>query len=432
MRADPYHATRRFGLGRRGAEPLPDDPRQWLSDQLNRRDPALDVPVSSIADALRTQQEFEMGLSAGKTGMRGLAGLFRDECAAALTTAIRTTVPVTERLVWLWTNHFTISGRAGGNVFGFAADYIKTAIRPHATGRIVDLLRAAILHPAMLLYLDNVASAGPLSRHGRAYKIGLNENLARECLELHTVGLAGNYSQADVIALAEMLSGFKVRLEGNNPGMFFDANTHQPGTKMLMGQRFAEGQDGLLAALEFLGTHPATYRRVAERLVRHYVADNPKAEHIETVARAFDRSGGQVRAAMEAVFDLPEAWQPFVKFKSPIEYLVSAWRALDMPSRLPSEIADATIATGQPFLSAPLPNGYPDTFDDWMSGDAILRRADWAMDQCQREGAPSLSQVMEAQLGGPCSDATQAAIARLGDRREQLATFLVSREFLWR
>lgn len=441
------HALRRFGFGRRGMEPLPDQPRDWLVAQLTASDPWLDAPQFSTANGILVGRGYDDAQKANaqkadvqkadarKAGAHadyGLADVYGDEVSMLLRHASVTGLPVRERLVWFWSNHFSVSARAGGWVFGLIGAYVQEAIRPHVTGRFVDLLKAVMRHPAMLIYLDNSISVGPHSQVGRVSQSGINENLARECLELHTLGVHGGYSQHDVAVFAKILTGRGVDLDSDTPGYVFRPDRHEPGAKMFLNHRIEEGLAGSEAALDIIASHPATLNHVATKLVRHFVADDPPPNCVARVARVLAETDGDLSQAMLAIFDMPEAWLPFTKFRAPAEYMVAVQRALNLPLSLGQQLRAATYDLGQHFMAAPLPNGWPDTAADWVSGDGILRRADWAMTMAAREGAPPPAIVALATLGRACSTATQAAMARCPNPPEALATLLVSPEFLRR
>jgi uncharacterized protein (DUF1800 family) len=253
------HAFIRFGLGRRGAEALPNDPAGWLAAQLDAPDPraASGPDLLTAFDAIRHHTD-----PRGEPSRRpNLAELFALHQSQAMDHAVLTDLPFRERLVWFWTNHFCVSARRGSWVLGLIGPYVQDAIRPHVTGRFSDMLRAVMHHPAMLDYLDNLRSAGPDSEDAHRRGGGPNENLARECVELHTVGAEGGYTQADVTALAMMLTGWTAAaLDDPNPGFRFAAARHQPGPKRFMGWTYPEGLAGGEMALMALACHPATSR----------------------------------------------------------------------------------------------------------------------------------------------------------------------------
>ena len=432
MLGSGLHALRRFGFGRRGTEPVPDDPRQWIRKQLTTPDPLLATTGPSSANGIRVGRDYNNADKAGAHPTYGLADLCADEMTSALQYAATTDLHVRERLVWFWANHFTVSARAGGWVFGLAGAYVREAIRPHVTGRFADLVKAVMRHPAMLIYLDNNSSVGPNSRFGRAAHGGINENLARECLELHTLGVGAGYSQQDVSAFAEILTGRSVDLESPASGFIFQADRHEPGPKMFLGRVFPEGLAGSEAALDTIATHPATLKHIATRMVRQFVADTPPPDCVAQLERVLKDTGGDLTEAMFAVARMAEAWRPLTKFRAPAEYLVSVQRALDLPLESGHRFLAAANDMGQPFMGASLPNGWPDTTTDWLSGESVLRRADWALTMAGRNGAPAAEAVASAALGSLCSPATHAAIARCANPPEALATLLVSPEFLRR
>ena len=262
METRVFQALNRFGLGRRGQEPLPADPGAWLAQQLRQPDPTrLDAPPSTAngLTALRQDRAEKPKPEDSKT-----RALYRAEAAAQLANAITTPAPFRESLVWFWANHFTVSARRGECAAVLGA-FVEEAIRPHVTGPFQDMLVAVMRHPAMLLYLDNAQSAGPASLAASFGKRGLNENLARECLELHTVTPAAGYTQADVTEYAKILTGWSIDLEATPPGFRFRPRAHQPGEKTLLGQKFPEGEAGGLQALAFLAGTPGHPPRAGNR-----------------------------------------------------------------------------------------------------------------------------------------------------------------------
>jgi uncharacterized protein (DUF1800 family) len=434
MVTDPLHAFRRFGLGRRGSEPLPENVRAWLSSQLDASDPLLSEAGPTILNTVLVQRHVDEVRQAGGPVAHtyGQSNVFGAEMTAALQNAATTDLSVRERLVWFWNNHFTASARAGGWNFGFAGNYIRDAIRPHVTGHFVDMVKAVMRHPAMLIYLANELSVGPNSPTGLKQHRGLNENLARECLELHTVGVHGGYTQQDVTVFAAVLTGRTVKFDGDTPGFVFNADMHEPGPKTLMGHTFPEGFEGSEAALGFIATHPATHRHIATQLVQHFIADSPPEHCVAGVAAELDRTHGDLKQAMAVIIDMPESWQPLTKFRAPAEYVIAVLRALDLPALPGTTNYGAAQDLGQPFMDPILPNGWPDTAADWISGEPLLKRADWAMTQASRPGAPTAQAVAEATLGDLCSPSTRAAMQACPNPVETLATLFASPEFMRR
>lgn len=422
------HALIRFGLGRRGAETLPGDLEAWLAAQLEGPDPALAIPGATTEQgvlAIRAQRA-DRGKEPRPTPIRDL---FRAEQARYIDHLLTTDAPFRERLVTFWANHFTVSLKRG-EIAGLVFPYIREAIRPHVTGRFTDMTLAVMRHPAMLLYLDNATSVGPDSFVGRQRKRGLNENLARECLELHTVTPAAGYTQADVTAFANVLTGWSVEINADPAGFVYRPWTHEPGDKTVLGQTFPAGQDGAIAALTFLSRHPATYRNLATKLARHFVADDPPETVIGGIEATLTRTQGDLKAASLALIALPEAWQPLTKLRSPADYIIAVLRAVDLPAdKRPPDVPGLMAGLGQPLLTAPLPNGWQDTATDWAGSEAVMRRIDWAYGFAGRTAAMDPDQVAARALGPLLSEATLTQIHRAGSRRDAMTLLLASPEF---
>jgi uncharacterized protein (DUF1800 family) len=342
--------------------------------------------------------------------------------------------PFRERLVMFWANHFTVSARAGGGVLALIGAYVQEAIRPHVIGRFQDMLRAVLHHPGMLHYLDNTDSVGPNSKVGLATGKGLNENLARECLELHTLGANSGYTQQDVTSFARILTGWSFERAEEPKGFVFRADTHEPGQKILMGETFPEGYPGGEAALTWLANHPATFRRLAEQLVRHFVADIPDPRDVSLIASVLSESKGDLKSAALAVTRLPGAWVPLSKLRTPIDYVLAVYRALDFVPGNAGDQDKATWATdylGQPFEGALLPNGWSDIATDWVEGVELVRRADWAFTMAGMPKSPDPDAVIAAY--GPLFSMETIECARgAGSRLEALALLLASPEFMRR
>ena len=432
MDSHAAQAMIRFGLGRRGAEPAPADPQAWLAGQLDGPDPGLAAPIHSAAEGLAAIRERRLDKTPdGQNKRTPIADVFRADSAAAFDVMLTTPTPYRERLVWFWANHFTVSLRRG-ECAALAGAFVREAIRPHVTGRFGDMLLAVMRHPAMLLYLDNAQSIGPDSRAGERQHRGLNENLARECLELHTVSPASGYTQADVTNFAKILTGWSIDINANPPGFVFRPNAHEPGGGTLMGQQFPAGEQGGVEALAWLGRHPATYRHIATKLVRHFVADDPPKDATDRIVAVLQRSGGDLKAASLELVRLPAAWKPLTKLRSPADYAVAVLRALDLPEERRPNLTGAMSGLGQQFFGAPLPNGWPDTAADWAGPEAILRRIDWAYTISGRANALDPATVATNTLGPLLPEATLEQIRRAGSRREAFAMLLASPEFLRR
>lgn len=424
----------RFGWGVRGNETPQDLPRDWLARQIREPDAARFTNVGTTADGLIALHTQRMNKVQGDPLVKPI---FLAEVTAQMNNLLVTPQPFRERLAWFWFNHFTVSLRQGGTR-GIIGAYMREAIRPHVTGRFVDMLNAVMQHPAMLMYLDNASSIGPDSPAGRKGHRGLNENLARECLELHTLSPRGGYTQADVTAFAAILTGWGVDMKSDHPGFTFRANAHEPGEKVLMGRRFAEGQEGGLQALHFLGTHPATYRHIATRMVTHFIADTPDEQDIMHINRVLHDTDGDLAEAALALSTLAGATSGAGKFRSPMDYATAVMRALSMgdtPSQpddphSPAHMLFTGFATlGQPLWTAPLPNGWGDRAADWVAPADMLARTDWSWQMAAYQGSGDPLDIAHAVLGPALRQPTMTAMQRAGSRQDALALLFSSPEF---
>lgn len=291
---------------------------------------------------------------------------------------VATPTPVAERWVQFWANHFCVAATKG-SMLALVWPHEYEAIRPNAFTDFKTLLRAAVLHPAMLLYLDNAQSIGPDSLGGQRRKKGLNENLARELLELHTLGVNGGYTQEDVTQTARLLTGRTVgpRTDGK---VAFVPVIHEPGSKTILGKRYAEGPQALDQLLNDLSVHPARARFVATKLVRHFVTDDPPAALVDAVAQRFRDSGGDMQALAHALFGHDLAWsaQHAPKFKRPEELVLSAHRMLKMPVASVEQTARALQDMGQAVAGLRSAAGLGHCTEDWLSPDALRKRVQWA------------------------------------------------------
>jgi uncharacterized protein (DUF1800 family) len=426
MDALATQALIRFGLGRRGTEAPPGDPHAWLAAQITGPDAAKFPPnLPTTADGLtllREQHKLKEPL---------VQPALQADQQAQTAELVTTTAPFRERLVWFWANHFTVSLRQG-DTGAVAGPFVREAIRPHVTGTFFDMLLAVMRHPAMLMYLDNAGSVGPNSPAGQRSHRGLNENLARECLELHTLSPAGKYTQADVTSLAAIITGWSVEMSSLQPGFVFRADAHEPGPKTLLSRSFPPGDAGGILALDFLAHHPATYRHLATKLVRHFVADAPPTQAVGAVEARLRETNGDLGEAALALIRLPQAWTPLVKFRTPFDYSVAYIRLLDMPVDKNSPLPGALNTLAQPVWGAPLPNGWPDAAESWVAPEAMIRRIDWAYGLSAHLGDRDPVDLADMALGPFLRPATIAAMRGAGSRRDALTLLLTSPEFFRR
>jgi len=436
----------RFGLGAGPDDQPVEDPRGALKAQLRGPDPgqaagAFDNLPSGragvdalLADRVARQAVLKQGLPL--PGHFVPAGIDKPDIAAQMGWAVTTSSGFRERLVWFWTNHFTVSKFQGDTSY-LIGPMIREAIRPHVNGNFTDMVLAVERHPAMLMYLMNQQSVGPQSKAGLQRHVGLNENLGRECMELHTVGLAAGYSQADVTNMAKILTGWSTAgtAEGGDANGFkYRPMIHEPGPQTVMGHAYDGGEQAGIDALTFLSRYPSTYKLLAEKLVTHFVADRPPAEAVAKIALVLRDTGGDLMAASAALVDLPAAWVPLTKLKTPLDFVVSAVRAAPPdPAGPPVNYAGITGQLGQPLWGAPLPNGWPDQAAVWAGAEAMIARVNWAYTYAARfdKGSQSTepSRMAAAALGPFLRPETESALAVAGSRREAVTMLLAAPEF---
>lgn len=347
---------------------------------------------------------------------------------------VTTSTPVYERWVMFWANHFCVAATKGATL-GMVWPHEREAIRPLATGKFADMVRASTLHPGMLLYLDNAQSIGPDSKAGQRRKRGLNENLARELLELHTVGVHGGYTQADVTELAKLLTGWSVTRTGLADTEFTPA-LHQPGPKTVMGKVYPEGPQAVDQLFVDLSRHPSTSQYIAGKLVRHFVSDEPPAALVDAVAARFRDTDGDLMAVADTLFGNDLAWSPDTaqKFKRPEELVLSAHRMLGVP--IAPNVAQANRLTtlvsdmGQPPGRPPSPQGWPDRNEDWLATDSLWKRITWAASfGAQSAAFVDARQLAVASLGPDLAPRTRDQIARAETGGQALALLLSSPDF---
>ncbi len=451
-------AAHRFGLGEPDLAVVRPDPQAWLQAQIGPAEAQHGNELPGIEQALERQVQARKAnqASAAASATAAAKDPYRDSIAAdiraRLGTSASTSRPFAERLALFWCNHFSVSN-AKGSSRGLVGAFEREAIRPHIAGKFADLLLASTTHPAMLRYLDNSFSAGPNSAAVAAARrraqrqpeaaplrlTGLNENLAREVLELHTLGVAEHaYDQADVTALAAVLSGWRGPLPERPANATapdasgFDAVWHEPGTKTVLGQRWPEGPQALPALLRHLASQPSTARFIATKLARHFVADQPPPALVERLAGSFLDSGGDLATVYARLIASPEAWQEAPsKLKSPEEFVVSSARLLKLGHRLVQRAADAgTAALGQRLQAPGSPAGWPDRAEDWIGPEAVWQRVEWAAALAERMAASVDARALaQAALGPRLTEATRLEIDRASDAAQALSLLLLAPEF---
>jgi uncharacterized protein (DUF1800 family) len=365
---------------------------------------------------------------------------------ARMASALTTETPFAERLASFWSNHFALSVEKP-QVGIYAADFELNAIRPHIMGKFEDMLVAVEQHPAMLYYLDQFRSVGPDSPFGQRAnlrrpdrKIGLNENLAREIMELHTLGVRTGYDQADVTEFARALTGWSVG--GLGPmaakdtvevGAFmFRPGIHQPGTRTIMAKHYGESGEGQArAVLHDLALSPATAKHVSTKLARHFVADDPPPALVGRMTEAYLSSHGHLPAVYRVLIDAPESWAPGEpKFKTPWDWTVSALRGLGREDLGKMDAASMLNQLGQPIWRPGSPAGFDDLSASWAAPDALMRRVELAQRFATQAGGQIDARGLAPRLlSGQVSPATATALAQAESGPTALALLLVSPEF---
>ena len=361
--------------------------------------------------------------------------IFQAETIARLDAAKQAPTGFAERLVLFWSNHFCISARKAGAVRIMAGAYEREVIRPHVFGRFEDMLLAAEKHPAMLVYLDNEQSIGPSSRGGQRQQKGLNENLAREIMELHTLGVGGGYTQDDVTAFARVLTGWRfarqASLFGEEGHFVFNPNLHEPGNHKIMGVVYRD--DGVRqgeAALLALARHPSAARHIARKLATHFVSDTLSEALVSRLETTFRKTQGDLSAVSRALIEAPEAWsEEPSKLRTPYEFLAASVRATGVPMKAP-QINGALMSMGQPLWSPPGPNGFSDQSSVWISPEGMKARLNFAARFAQFvPGDKKPTEALDLVLGPIASDHTRMAVARAESREQGFALLLMSPEF---
>ena len=490
---DVTAAVNRFGLGAKPGELASvRDPRGWLNAQVVRGSDAGNAfaGLPGSLDYLREEAQLQMARREFRQGGRGrraflmgdMQGASKDgqanaaalkqalqpyrkearkellaEAAARYRVATVTDTPFVERLVHFWSNHFAVSVDKRPALL-FAAPMEREAIRPHVTGRFADMLLAVETHPAMLLYLDNVRSVGPNSPLGRRIAMrlarngdmdkgkagGLNENLGREAMELHTVGVNGGYTQADVTEFSRALTGWSVSYprdfaNGGQPqsAFVFRANAHEPGTRRVMGQTFpASGFEQGKSILEFLARRPATAKHLSLQLAQHFVSDHPPQSLVDRMAKSYLEHDTDLAAVYRTLIASPEAWDADArKFKTPQDFVISSLRAgqIDLGNQ-PQPVLALLQNMGEPMFDPRSPAGFTDGSANWIDADGLWKRVQAAEALSTRIAQNDAQPLVFARdILGPLLDQdTAQAIRRAESARQAHATLFASPAFQWR
>src|SRR5580693_432807 len=445
-------ALHRFGFGPRAGsiEEIAADPRGALTAELDRPGAGQitkpDLPTSGAANravfeynAERNAENKRTRRDATQATMEAAPAkpeamplprqLFRNEARARIDAALDAEIGLVERLVWFWSNHFCVNQ----DKTVMAGAYEREAIRPHVLGRFADMLLAAEAHPAMLLYLDNAQSMGPDSVAGINRDKGLNENFAREVLELHTLGVRTVYTQDDVTNFAKVLTGWTIIPTVTNPdhgGEFvFIKRMHEPGSETIIGKEYDEaGTEQGRSVLADLARHPATAKHVATKLARHFIADDPPPGLVQTLTQRFLDTDGDLKEVTMAMIAAPEAWEPEqAKVKRPGEWIVAALRATGISGDI-QRIVGGMALLGEPLWRPPAPKGFSDDNAAWLDG--LAQRLDIANTFAQRVGDRlDAVSVADTALGPLASAETRRAIATAESKPQAMTFLLMASEF---
>src|SRR5712671_2034675 len=408
-----------------------------ISPKESTREPAMQAAEKNAAATAAPSETMQPGAPKPPPQQPNIIQkTFRAEALARMQRAVMADCGFTERLVVFWSNHFCISANKGGLARMWAGSFEREAVRPHVLGRFADMLKAVEQHPAMLFFLDNQQSLGPDSRAGINRNRGLNENLAREIMELHSLGVNGGYSQDDVTSLARIITGWTFagrQGQLGTPGSFvFNANAHQPGAHRVMGKIYepsgvAQGE----AVLADIARHPSTAKFIAGKFARHFVADDPQPVLVARLRDVFRKSDGDLGALTSALLNSEEAWKaPLTKIRSPYEFLIASGRLLGRIPEDPGRYLGGLNVLGQPLWSPAGPNGFPDSNAAWAAPEGMKLRLDISAQVASRlVDNIDPRDLLELAAADAASPETRRTIERAESRQQALALLLMSPEF---
>ncbi len=341
-----------------------------------------------------------------------------------------------ERMVAFWSDHFTVSGKNQRVTLALGA-YTDEAIRANVGGSFADILKAVVTHPGMLLYLDQITSFGPNSAVGQGQNRGLNENLAREVLELHTMGVDGNYTQDDVRQFAELLTGLRV----NGKGFYYDKRAAEPGAEQILGKSYGDrnGLKDVMAFLDDLAVHPDTAAHIARKLVVHFISETPPENLVAALTKTYSTSGGELTAIYKTLLEHPASAAPLgAKVKWPTEYVISTLRALGLaegfaklsPREVGKALQNPLQAMGMDVSRPAGPDGWSEAAADWITPPTLAARIEWAVEVAKTYGQTiDPRELVIEVLGEGASNELQVAVAGAESKWEGVALLLVSPEF---
>ncbi len=456
----------RFGLGFRPGDPEPETPGEMLAQlsEASRLPPPVPVGGSNarlerLADLFREQRASAKSNDQERRRSRQvyfgeLVNLWVEDIHQKISHAVTSPYGFNERLVNFWGNHFAINSSRPGPIRGLIGDFEATAIRPNIAGYFKDMLWQAETHPAMVLYLDQNLSIGPNSAFGLEKKKGLNENLAREILELHTLGARGGYTQQDVRQFAELLTGMGVRRDRS--AFSYNIRRAEPGSETVLGKQYGgrvESLDHIREALNDLARHPSTAWFIAWKLARHFIADTPPDDLVERMAQAYSASDGYLPDVYAVMLTASESFETFgAKTRQPLDYVIAGLRAVNAdPETLQAKTPRNQNASmsprsagrkrGNPVTSVALsrmnqplwrpqgPDGWPEETDFWITPQGLAERIRWSNFIGRQYSIEDPRALLEQSLREVATPDTLKWVSAAVTKAEGVALALASPEF---
>ncbi len=444
-------AVNRFGYGARGNEIIKAkaNPRKWLESQLKEIEFTDGLPSSDEVflaygkfqqqkKLLKKQKKKE---NTTKNKREDKQNMMRNNAARrtyvkmssiALKQAINSEHSVSWRLLDFFSNHFSVSSK-GRLMLGLSPTLEREAIAPNLLGNFSDLLLAVMQHPAMIIYLNNEKSFGANSRLAKKRKVGLNENLAREIMELHTLGVNGGYRQNDVIELAKAMTGWSVKRpkKEHGSGFVFREYGHEPGNRTLLGKNYAQrGIQQGQQMLRDLAMHPTTANYVCKKIAHHFVSESVQQSLIDKMQKTWLDNQGNIKKVMRTLFNASEAWLTTPqKFKTPREFVISAYRAIAPNTINDKNLINSLNNLGQKPFNAGSPAGFSDDESDWLGASALIARIEWSSLLSAKVKNINTAHIMANSLGASVSSNTYQMVMRAESRQQANTLFLMSPEF---
>jgi uncharacterized protein (DUF1800 family) len=443
-------ATNRFGLGAKPNEIAHAtlDPKNWLLAQLNTKpllkfdeslpnSAKIGIKLAQLRKekrALKKQSKTNLSKTQSQpAGKKYHRQIMRKLTTDTLKQSILSDNSLNWRLLDFFSNHFSVSTKSP-IMAAIGPSLEREAIANNLLGKFEDMLLAVVKHPAMIIYLNNEKSFGENSRAGIKGK-GLNENLVREILELHTMGINSGYSQTDVIELAKGITGWSVARpkKDKHSGFKFRAYGHEPGARKLLNKTYKNNGLGQGEAMLLdLARRPETAAHLCNKLVSHFIQDIPEPKLVDKMVKTWMKTQGDIKQVIISMINAPESWQNTPqKFKTPREHLVSTYRALGKNKFNDRSLYSSLFNLGQKPLNAGSPTGYSDFQQDWNGASALMTRIDWASKISAKFNGDTKS-VMKSALGESISEHTKQMVTRAESKKQAATLLILSPEFIRR